>query len=91
MPNPHQIPLVEPTFHGSDDDWDTDPSFVNDVSAKQSRYGSKTVPETLEAKSTTTKHLGDLYKETIEKNDQAKRQEYLSGGANFNRGYGPSA
>ena len=26
-----------------DDDWDTDPNFVNDVSEKESRWGSKTV------------------------------------------------
>jgi cortactin len=25
----------------SDDDWDTDPDFVNDVSEKQQRWGNK--------------------------------------------------
>ena len=27
----------------SDDDWDTDPDFVNDVSEKQQRWGNKGV------------------------------------------------
>ena len=28
---------------GDDDDWDTDPDFVNDVSEKEQRWGSKSI------------------------------------------------
>lgn len=28
---------------GEDDDWETDPSFVNDVSEEEQRWGSRTV------------------------------------------------
>ena len=31
------------TTSNDDDDWDTDPNFVNDVSEKQQRWGSKTI------------------------------------------------
>ena len=31
------------TTTNDDDDWDTDPNFVNDVSEKQQRWGSKTI------------------------------------------------
>ncbi|CAF0757566.1 unnamed protein product [Didymodactylos carnosus] len=33
-----------PKFQTADDDFDTDPSYVNDVDEKQQRYGSQTVP-----------------------------------------------
>ncbi len=29
--------------NGDDDDWETDPDFVNDISEKESRWGSKSV------------------------------------------------
>lgn len=28
---------------GGDDDWETDPDFVNDVSEQEQRWGSKTI------------------------------------------------
>lgn len=28
----------------ADDDWDTDPDFVNDVTEQEQRWGSKTIP-----------------------------------------------
>lgn len=28
----------------ADDDWETDPDFVNDVTEEEQRWGSKTVP-----------------------------------------------
>lgn len=28
---------------GGDDDWDTDPDFVNDVTEQEQRWGSKTI------------------------------------------------
>lgn len=34
---------VETVKADIDDDWDTDPDFVNNVSEKEQRWGSKTV------------------------------------------------
>lgn len=36
----HQI---QATNSAEDDDWETDPDFVNDVSEQEQRWGSKTV------------------------------------------------
>lgn len=36
----HQI---QATNTAEDDDWETDPDFVNDVSEQEQRWGSKTI------------------------------------------------
>lgn len=36
----HQIVLPQ---HEEDDDWETDPDFINDVTEQEQRWGSKTV------------------------------------------------
>lgn len=36
----NHIPAVAST---ADDDWETDPDFVNDVSEQEQRWGSKTI------------------------------------------------
>lgn len=35
---------VEIPIDNTDDDWETDPDFVNDVSEEEQRWGSRTVP-----------------------------------------------
>jgi len=35
---------VEIPVENADDDWETDPDFVNDVSEEEQRWGSRTVP-----------------------------------------------
>lgn len=35
---------VEISVDNTDDDWETDPDFVNDVSEEEQRWGSRTVP-----------------------------------------------
>lgn len=35
---------VEIPVENTDDDWETDPDFVNDVSEEEQRWGSRTVP-----------------------------------------------
>lgn len=35
---------VEVPVDNIDDDWETDPDFVNDVSEEEQRWGSRTVP-----------------------------------------------
>ncbi|ORZ34511.1 hypothetical protein BCR44DRAFT_36206, partial [Catenaria anguillulae PL171] len=74
-----------------DDDWETDPDFVNDVSEKQSRWGSKSIPETLKSRSddpgAADKKLGELVEAVREQHDKSRLDEYKSNGG-FSRGYG---
>lgn len=35
---------VEIPVENTDDDWETDPNFVNDVTEEEQRWGSRTVP-----------------------------------------------
>lgn len=35
---------VDVSVENTDDDWETDPDFVNDVSEEEQRWGSRTVP-----------------------------------------------
>lgn len=35
---------VDIPVENTDDDWETDPDFVNDVSEEEQRWGSRTVP-----------------------------------------------
>lgn len=35
---------VEIPVENADDDWETDPDFVNDVSEEEQRWGSRTIP-----------------------------------------------
>ena len=92
MYKPHQVPQKAQFNYKpkEDDEWETDPSFVNDVTPKESRYGSKSNPVTLEARSTEKKDLTEFYKETVKTYSDTKRAEYQNSDANFNRGYGPS-
>ena len=90
MYKPHQVPQkVQFNYKPKEDDeWETDPNFVNDVTAKQSRYGAKSNPVTLEARSTERTDLNEFYKTTVNTYTEEKKKEYHSSGADFNRGYG---
>uniref|UniRef100_A0A2S2PRQ1 Hematopoietic lineage cell-specific protein n=1 Tax=Schizaphis graminum TaxID=13262 RepID=A0A2S2PRQ1_SCHGA len=35
---------IEIPVENTDDDWETDPDFVNDVSEEEQRWGSRTIP-----------------------------------------------
>lgn len=37
------LPAASGELQRDDDEWDTDPDFVNDVSEKEQRYGSKLI------------------------------------------------
>ena len=34
---------IQPAKEEHDDDWETDPNFVNDVTEEEQRWGSKTI------------------------------------------------
>ncbi|KCV68886.1 hypothetical protein H696_04303 [Fonticula alba] len=71
--------------HDDDDDWDTDPTFVNDVSEREQRFGSKTV-----ANSGRTEEVIDIHalrSTTIHTHESKVRSEYEARGK-FSFGYG---
>ncbi|TPX55124.1 hypothetical protein PhCBS80983_g05578 [Powellomyces hirtus] len=58
-----------------DEDWDTDPDFVNDVDEKNQRWGNqKTVDVDGSAK--TDLDMDELRKNVVEKNDQRAKMEW---------------
>eukprot|EP00048_Salpingoeca_helianthica_P023598 m.25440 g.25440 ORF g.25440 m.25440 type:complete len:407 (-) comp8860_c0_seq2:210-1430(-) len=73
---------VEAEDTGADDDWETDPDFVNDVSEKAQRWGSKSVEGTGRV---GTVKIEDLRKDVVQ-DDQKIKQE--SKRENFAYGYG---
>eukprot|EP00297_Palpitomonas_bilix_P015824 CAMPEP_0113869372 /NCGR_PEP_ID=MMETSP0780_2-20120614/1500_1 /TAXON_ID=652834 /ORGANISM="Palpitomonas bilix" /LENGTH=99 /DNA_ID=CAMNT_0000854543 /DNA_START=36 /DNA_END=335 /DNA_ORIENTATION=- /assembly_acc=CAM_ASM_000599 len=64
----------------SDDDWETDPDYVNDVSEKEQRWGSKEI-----VKDTTELHQKGLSSLAEEVKKSAAESTQRSG---FARGYG---
>ncbi|XP_013118370.1 hematopoietic lineage cell-specific protein [Stomoxys calcitrans] len=65
-----------------DDDWETDPDFVNDVSEQEQRWGSKTIEGS--GRTAGAIDMEKLRSET-EKADQAKKQKEIE---EINPGYG---
>lgn len=65
----------------SDDDWETDPDFVNNVTEQEQRYGSKTIEGSGE---TTVINMAAL-RTGVAEDDAANKKET---GANFSGGYG---
>uniref|UniRef100_A0A1L8ED22 Putative src substrate cortactin n=2 Tax=Haematobia irritans TaxID=7368 RepID=A0A1L8ED22_HAEIR len=65
-----------------DDDWETDPDFVNDVSEQEQRWGSKTIEGS--GRTAGAIDMEKLRMET-EKADQAKKQKQIE---EINPGYG---
>ncbi|KAJ3358319.1 hypothetical protein GGF32_000486 [Allomyces javanicus] len=74
-----------------DDDWDTGADFINDVSEKESRWGSKSVPETMGAKGAVhddeDMNLAAI-RQKVEEKDKVERLEQYRQTSNFSRGYG---
>ncbi|KAI9143513.1 hypothetical protein BKA69DRAFT_1062340 [Paraphysoderma sedebokerense] len=69
-----------------DDDWETDGDFVNDVAEKNTRWGSKTNPATLNAKEETV-DMKNLLNKVVETHNEVVKNEYYSK-PTFARGYG---
>ncbi|KAI9220253.1 hypothetical protein BC828DRAFT_383973 [Blastocladiella britannica] len=71
-----------------DDDWETDPDFVNDVSEKASRWGSKSVPETMaKSEGDDPADLAAIRDAVRAQHDAKVVAEYKKEGG-FSRGYG---
>ncbi|KAI9176140.1 Hematopoietic lineage cell-specific protein [Blastocladiella emersonii ATCC 22665] len=80
-------PAAAPKPAVDDDDWETDPDFVNDVSEKQSRWGSKSIPETMDSRTNEKVKLSEIRDAVKETHDAARIEEYKAT-SNFSRGYG---
>ncbi|KAJ3313806.1 Hematopoietic lineage cell-specific protein [Blyttiomyces sp. JEL0837] len=66
------VPAVKPTA-SDDDDWETDPDFVNNVSEKDQRWGNqKTIP----AGDKPVVNMADLRSNVITQHEQIKKTEY---------------
>ncbi|KAL7749585.1 Hematopoietic lineage cell-specific protein [Sorochytrium milnesiophthora] len=75
--------------NSNDDDWETG-DFVNDVSEKQTRWGSKSNPVTMESKGVAGDETGGKLSEVRDKviatHNAKQAAEYAS--KSFSRGYG---
>uniref|UniRef100_A0A1A9WRZ4 SH3 domain-containing protein n=1 Tax=Glossina brevipalpis TaxID=37001 RepID=A0A1A9WRZ4_9MUSC len=78
-----EIQNANPSINDEDDDWETDPDFVNDVSEQEQRWGSKTV----EGSGRTAGGAIDMQKlrSETEKADHEKKLKQLE---ELNPGYG---
>lgn len=76
----HQIQNAQ--NNDSDDDWETDPDFVNDVTEQEQRWGSKTVQGS--GRTAGSINMQQLREET-EKSDQERKKKQLE---ELNPGYG---
>lgn len=77
------IPSVE--TDQNDDDWETDPDFINDVSEQEQRWGSKTVP----GSGRTVGHIDmKQLREEVAMSDAFYKQKLLEEGSKASFGYG---
>lgn len=76
---------IAPVVPDEDDDWETDPDFINDVSEQEQRWGSKTIPGSgRDAGSIDMKQL----REEVAMSDACYKQKQLDGGSKASFGYG---
>ncbi|XP_008473198.1 src substrate cortactin [Diaphorina citri] len=68
-----------------DDDWETDPDFINDVSEQEQRWGSKTIPGS--GRTGGTIDMKQL-REEVAISDACYKQKQLEEGSKASYGYG---
>ncbi|XP_046397667.1 src substrate cortactin [Ischnura elegans] len=76
---------ANPNAEGGDDDWETDPDFVNDVTEEEARWGSRTVEGS--GRSGGAIDMNKLRQETTE-SDAMKRKKQLEEDPGGAFGYG---
>ncbi|KXS18391.1 hypothetical protein M427DRAFT_209479 [Gonapodya prolifera JEL478] len=69
-----------------DDDWETDPDFINDVGEKGQRWGSKSNPPTAQG-GQTDHDLESLRKAVINGHEEKQKEEYKKK-ETYSTGYG---
>lgn len=76
---------IAPVVPDQDDDWETDPDFINDVSEQEQRWGSKTIPGSgRTAGSIDMKQL----REEVAMSDACYKKKQLNEGPKPSFGYG---
>lgn len=70
---------------GGDDDWETDPDFINDVTEEEQRWGSKTVEGS--GRTAGAINIHELRSE-VEKDDAEFKKKVLESGPKASYGYG---
>ncbi|KAI9206063.1 uncharacterized protein BJ171DRAFT_580136 [Polychytrium aggregatum] len=73
-----------------EDDWDTDPDFVNNVSEKDKRYGNqKTMaPDVLKTPTADVERLGDICGNVVNANNSRIVQEWKERDQTRKQSYG---
>ncbi|TPX37567.1 hypothetical protein SmJEL517_g00671 [Synchytrium microbalum] len=72
-----------------DDDWDSDPSFVNDVSEKNSRWGSKSNGVASKADKDEIVDIAELRKHITQSHDEKTSKEWIQkNGGDVKQSYG---
>lgn len=74
-----------PKQDDNDDDWETDPDFINDVTEEEQRWGSNTVEGS--GRTAGAIDMAALRRETEEADKKKKQEQFLSG-PNASFGYG---
>ncbi|KAJ3188577.1 hypothetical protein HDU85_004291 [Gaertneriomyces sp. JEL0708] len=59
-----------------DDDWDTNPDFVNDVDEKNQRWGNQKTIEIKDGTAKTDLDMNELRKEVKNKHDEKVKEEW---------------
>ncbi|CAG9856611.1 unnamed protein product [Phyllotreta striolata] len=80
----HQVNITN--VNNEDDEWETDPDFVNDVDEQQQRWGSATVEGS--GRTAGSIDMAQLRKETEEADAKKKKKELEEGEHNPSYGYG---
>ncbi|TPX70916.1 hypothetical protein SpCBS45565_g01403 [Spizellomyces sp. 'palustris'] len=76
---------IQPT-PSVEDDWDSDPTFINDVSEKNQRWGNQ---KTVERGEKELEDMEELRKKVIEQNDKKAKDEWIKQtGSGIKESYG---
>ncbi|KFM80080.1 Src substrate protein p85, partial [Stegodyphus mimosarum] len=70
---------------GGDDDWETDPDFINDVTEEEQRWGSKTVAGS--GRTSAAINIQEL-RSNVVKDDTEFKKQVLESGLKSSYGYG---
>lgn len=76
---------VADTMKGNDDDWETDPDFINDVTEEEQRWGSKTVEGS--GRTSAAINIQEL-RTNVAKDDADLKKKILESGLQASYGYG---
>ncbi|KAJ3311274.1 hypothetical protein HDV04_004183 [Boothiomyces sp. JEL0838] len=77
-------PVIQDT---NDDDWDSDPNFVNNVSEKDQRWGNQKTVEK-EIPKEVPKNMADLRTMVVQSNAEASKKNWEQQSTDVKKSYG---